>query len=453
VLVSDSGAANRTKALIHSDAFLLAAIVALFLCRAVAASAIVPAWQGPDEPSHFAWIKLLASPRGPTAEARQDVERQVLASMAQHRWWKLYQESTPSPVPHAFTDVPSHLSTGTLRRPAYYWLAAGALRVLRPPTIDAEYLWLRILSIALTVATLVCGWAGTRLLFDRRTTVGVMSLAALHPQFLLTSISVNPDVLINLCGAAVWWRAACLHSGTGSRVVSVVMIAAAAVAAALAKRNGMPLRVVAAVVLGVMTIGVAPRRTHLSRNVALAAVAVTAAAVFAARHWIADAGSGLVTFTFGGLVVTQSLADVGAVEMLRFLASGIDTSWLVAGWLRFPAPEPWLWIARALTCVGLIAAAHLFLTAPTLRPRLGLAWLFVAITAMALLPAAFVGGSIPQGRYFFVAFVPAMVLLWIGLQHCVPERRRPTGALAIVAVAAVLDVTGFATVLIPAYRL
>lgn len=435
-----------------SDRFALATIVALFLCRAVAAALLVPPWQGPDEPSHFAWIKLLAAGEAGVPAARQQVERDLLASMAANRWWEHYQDVTPSPVPESFAEVPEHLNVGNLGRPSYYWFGAFVLRAMQPTSLDGQYWLLRIVSVAAAVLTLLCGWAGLRQLFDRTTSVGTLALAALHPQFLLTSISVNPDVLINLCGAAVWWRAACLYAGAHSRIVSIVVILGAATIAAMAKRNGMPLLVIAAVVLGWWFLrGVRHRRTLMTPAVWAGGAAAAGVALVVAWSWLADAARQLWMFGFAGLLVTQSWTDLTPRALALMIATGIDTSWLVAGWLRFPAPEPWLWSARVLTLAGFAGSLHLLWRSPGTRESLAPPWVFVGIAAGALLAAAFAGGSIPQGRYFFVSFIPAMALIWIGVQHCLPRTLQPSGAVLLVGAGALLDIIGFATVLIPAY--
>jgi hypothetical protein len=52
---------------------------------------------------------------------------------------------------------------------------------------------------------------------------------------------------------------------------------------------------------------------------------------------------------------------------------------------------------------------------------------------------------------FFPVIAPATALLWLGLMNAAPSGVRTWAPAAIVAIMAVLDVTGFATVLIPAY--
>lgn len=448
--------ASVLKDLSRDHRALLAIIIALFVCRALAADAIVPHWQGPDEPSHFGQVKLLTMPDGGTAAARVEVERRVLQSMARHRWWELYQQPTPDPVPRAFVEVDdgSRLAPGSLARPTYFWLGAGALRLVSPSNLESEYRVLRIVSVILSAAALICGWAGTRLLFGVSTATGAVSIAALHPQFLLSTVSVNPDVLINLCGAFMWWQAARLQQTKAlGRAISVVLIVVTAVVAAMAKRNGIPLLIIAGVLSILAFVRSVP---HTNRRVPFAAAAIltivgTGTVVYASWSWIDVVFSRLLASSSDSLIVRQSAEDMTLASLLPFLGAAIDTAWLVAGWLRFPAPELWLWTARLLTIAGLLGAVRLLVSSPSVRRSLSLAWLFVGVQAAPLLGIAFIGGAVPQGRYLFSVLVPATVLLWLGLHRWVPAAARPYAAPTIVCIFAALDVTGFTMVLIPAY--
>lgn len=445
---------------------ILPVLLTLFLCRALAADSVVPPWQGPDEPSHFVLAKLLATPGESRSTARVAIEREVLQSMARHHWWELYDLPAPQPAPQSFADVSDRVAIGTLMQPTYYGVAAAALRLVPGAGVEADYRTLRFLSIVLSALALACGFAGTRLLFGEVVAAGAGSIVALSPQFLLTAISVNPDVLINLCGAFVWLQAARLTRGEGRHGVSTAaLIVGAAIVSALAKRNGIPLLVVAAVVLAVAFLKSSQRATvdfqratpdsrrWLSRMPV--AVAVGAAGIVALLYFswerLGLSENPLLIFWSYMFIVRRSVGEVTLSSTAAFVSQAIDTSWLVAGWLRFPAPDLWRWTARLLTVAGLVGAARLGLRSGPIRRPLAIAWVFAGIQVAALLGITFTAESVPQGRYLFSALVPLTVLLWLGLQDWVPERARPYAGLAIVGVFAVLDATGFATVLLRTY--
>ena len=81
----DAVTASRRISATADGAFLVGLLV-LFVCRAVLASTIVPPWQGPDEPVHFAVTELLTVPVANLESERVDLESEILASMATYRW-------------------------------------------------------------------------------------------------------------------------------------------------------------------------------------------------------------------------------------------------------------------------------------------------------------------------------------------------------------------------------
>jgi hypothetical protein len=425
----------------------IVAIAVAFLCRLFAAAAIVPPWQGPDEPTHFALAKQLTRADGRDVAVVTAVEGEVLRSMRRHDWWRHYDRPTPNPFPSSFSDVPNDLFRGTLDQPAYYFVAAGVLRLLPESTTEQQYVALRALSAALAMLTMAFGWLGTRALWGEMTAAGTLAVVALHPQFLLSAISVNPDALINACGALVWWQVARLRDRSLSECMGALMlIVAACLVAVFSKRNGLPLVLVAA--LG----GAAAARMPLRRGLSLAFLAVgTIVAVGAVLAAFSPAYGEFLhrLVTFWGAVFRIAPLDLSPRRLEQFAFAAVDTAWLTAGWLRFPPPEWWSWTVRTLTTLGIVGAVRL------LRHRhqpATVAALFVGIHAGALLFVGLIAGSAPQGRYLFGVLFPASALFIGGLLQWFPPRARDTWALAtIVAAIAILDFTGFLYVLLPAY--
>jgi hypothetical protein len=427
-----------------------ASLIVLFVCRLLAADLVVPPWQGPDEPTHFALIQQLTRPDGRADLTIQEIERQVLQSMAQHDWWRHYQKATPDPVPVAFSQVSEHLSNGTLDQPAYYLLAAAVLRFVPAMDLEGQYAALRWLSSLLALLTLVCGWLGTRRLFGELTAFGATAIVALHPQFLLSAVSVNPDVLIDLCGAFIWWMAGYVAgAGRPGQLAGMLLMAVAAVVAALSKRNGLPLAVVA-LVAGTVAAGVSRRRIAMlvaGGGLLVLSLVVT---VVSFDHAAFEPARRLLTF-WSAILKSPASMDWTPGRLVWFAAAAVDTSWLSAGWMRFPAPEAWAWVARLLTVAGLAGAVGLYRSSPESRDALRLAALFAIIHAGSLLAVAFIAGSAPQGRYLFGVLFPIAALVWSGVLFYAGPVSRPSAMVAVVGAVAALDLTGFLFVLLPAY--
>ena len=110
------------------------------------------------------------------------IQGEVLKSMAHYRWWEPYGGRAPKPLPTSFRQV-KRLGVGVYSQPLYYGLGAAILRVAQPVSLEVAYWRLRILSLALGIATLVLAWAGTQLLFGSTTPLVPRRLQRCTPSF------------------------------------------------------------------------------------------------------------------------------------------------------------------------------------------------------------------------------------------------------------------------------
>jgi hypothetical protein len=428
----------------RAEGVILAALLAIFICRAVVANAIVPPWQGPDEPAHFALAYGLSM-----ASNREDqIRTEVLQSMVHHRWWALYDDPPPQPL----TEAAYSLGWGTLNQPLYYGLAAVSLNVSRPADLETAYYHLRALGVLLAITTLAFGWAGIRVLFGSEVAAGATAIGALHPQFLLAAISVNADALVNVCGAFVWWQAARAITGH-RRALSIVLMLVGAGAALFTKRIGMILVGVAVIVTVASLMTGRTRRTTRREALLIAVIGAVSAVVLAGLALLFREQADKLWQYWGNVVnPDRSLEEAIAAEGLRFGRMTVDYFWLIAGWLRFQPPRPWLWVARILIVAGMTGAVFGLVKPRIGRAQLSVAWLFVIAQLMAMLATVlWLDPSAPQARYLFPVFVPITVLLYVGLRRMVPPSVESHWTVALVVVLLALDMTGFTTVLIPAY--
>jgi hypothetical protein len=349
-------------------------------------------------------------------------------------------------LPTALRQI-RRLGTARLSQPFYYVIGAGLLRLTGRSRIEPQYWQLRGLSITLSVLALAIGWQGTRLLFGPLVASGALAIASLHPQFLLTAITVNPDALLNVVGAFVWWQVA--RALTGARQVhAVTMIVVAALLAPFVKRSGLLISAVGLIFaarFAAATVRVTRRAVVMAAVAGGALVAVVSALVLRFSP-LAD----LAVYWRNALDLTRPIDQMAPADILAFLRVSIDYAWLVAGWLRFPAPEPWLWIARIVTVAGFGSALVVTWRAAERAPLLAAWWFFTGQIVATIVVTFFTLGS-PQGRLMFPVIAPASALLWIGLTNAVPRTVRVWAPAAVVSLAAVMDVTGVTAVLFPAY--
>jgi hypothetical protein len=270
-----------------------------------------------------------------------------------------------------------------------------------------------------------------------------------HPQFLLTSLTVNPDALINLCGAFVWWQTAILYRTGGWRggLAAVLMVGAAAIAV-FSKRNGVPLIVISLLVIASDLSVRMYRRSRWSLIVAVCLVIAVPLYMLASSRLSLSS----VTPWLGSIRVTRSLSSVTFDSVLGFLREAVNSIWLIAGWLLFRAPQIWYAVAYVLTMAGLVGACVALVRQRDERRPLSVAWVFVVVQTLSMWIVAFMGHSHPQGRYLFAAAIPMAVLLSVGLFQLSPAYLRRYAPAAIVATVAILDLTGLVFVLLPAYQ-
>ena len=443
-----------TKSHTLSPRRILALIVAVFVLRALLAIAIVPPWQNPDEPQHFERIHILARQgRLDLSEGSDlDLQQSILRSMSVHGWWRHYGEPEPNPLPASFSQIPEHIYGVGASPPAYYLLGAAALKLTGPDSLAGQYTVLRWMALTIAVPALLCVWAGARSLFGVQVAIGATLLTALHPQFVLMSTAVNPDVLVNLCGAVVWWQGARLLAG-GPAVRSMVLMAGATVLGVLTKRVAAPLVLMLAVVPVVAVWFGRPG----AWRVAVPAVGVAAGGIvavgLAAIVWFGDEVVRLRAY-WGYLMTVSWSEGAGDWRLFqRFTTSLFDSFWLVAGWLRYPAPPAWLTTVRWLT-VGAFAGCLIGIRRQGLvkwRAGLVLAGALVAIQLAGVYVGLYMNGLGSQGRYLFPVIGPFMAVFWIGLHSWWPQRVWPYVSAVVAALMFTLDATGWAGVLFPAY--
>lgn len=442
------------------ERLLLWGITALFCARILLALVIIPPWQNPDEPQNLAFVRLLQHDAGAhpiddlilryRGGARDDPQSEplILASMAKYGWWTHYGRTTPNPPPLSFraADEVVNADFGLPGGPAAYFLACGRLLNslgIREPA--AQVVALRIVSGVFGILTLLCGWAGSRLLFGPEAGIGTALLLSLHPQFLLVSVTANADAVVNFWGGVAWWQTARLFARPGPALSLAGMVGAAVLAAAT-KRLGMPLLLA---VSGSAALWLwALRRTTVLR-VALAGIAIPAAAAVAAALVFPTEVARIRSSA--SFIDERWHLDLSLDWIWRFSKVLFESTWLTAGWMRYPIGFGWVLAWAGVVAVAVAGLIRSWSTlSMSVRRGVMIAALFVAAQVAAVYAVHFPIGSGPGGRYLFPAVGPLLALVWIGWEALA---RRPDirWTMALVLFAFAFDVAGWATVFIPVY--
>jgi 4-amino-4-deoxy-L-arabinose transferase-like glycosyltransferase len=269
---------------------------------------------------------------------------------------------------------------------------------------------------------------------------------ALHPQFLLVSIAANPDALVNFCGAFAWWQTARLIAKPHA-AVSVVLMFVAAAAAIAVKRLGFPL------LLGVACASAFwlwQRRSPRTLLVALGAAVLSLLAIgVAAATFPTEVGRILATAAF---VDERWKLDLSWEWISGFSRSLYESTWLVAGWMRYPVDGLWIFawtLVLAVAVAGLIAAWKTFGAAERIGLLAAAALVLVHLLAIYLVHFPLHSGA--QGRYLFPALGPMLALVWVGWRACATRPGAVRWPMLLVLFAFAFDVAAWASVLVPVY--
>jgi hypothetical protein len=411
------------------------------------ALAIVPPWQNPDEPAHFtrtreharAWAGVVP---GPAAD------RDIVESMAQYDWWRYYERETPLDLPES-----PYLVSSSIGGPTSYYAALGAVLAVVPGgRLLTEFYLLRIVSALVALLTLWCAWRGARYLLDEPYALLVPAVVALHPQFLIVATSISPDIVLSCLGAVVWWQGMRLIVSP-SAPTALLWLFAAGLAGPFVRRSGTPMLGMAltgwcASLLAAMTWGWREVGRLILGTIAVAAIA--AAVLFAARSEI-DRVVGYIAPILERLYYADSTWEY----FKSFSVALFDHSWLLAGWARYAPSGEWMFAARVLTLVSVAGLAIVMCRRTGVAAGRRHLIAFTAVCFLIQLAAVYAWHfrlvSGPQGRYLFPAFVQFAALFAAGWLALWPERARREGALVLVSALFLLDVLGWATVLIPVY--
>jgi 4-amino-4-deoxy-L-arabinose transferase-like glycosyltransferase len=172
---------------------LLATIVAVYCLLGFAYALETPKWQTPDEPAHYNYIAYLA-------------ENGRFPVLQQGDYPHDYLEEIKA------AKFPPQMSIESIRYeshqpPLYYALAAVLFRLTRPLGFDAQFLGLRLFSVALGAGLLLVAYAIATQVFPNDLFVPLTATAmiATLPMHIAMSAAINNDTLAELTLALIIW--------------------------------------------------------------------------------------------------------------------------------------------------------------------------------------------------------------------------------------------------------
>lgn len=454
---------------------MLVLLLVVTLCKGWLWSIIVPMWQANDEDQHFGYAQEIVRQGTLNVAMPEQVplERALLWEMlsplrysAQREPFDLSAEGIAqlqnfnaqldSPEARA-TLVPPIWFAHFVKQhpPLYYALQAIIHQIGAAQNILTRMEWMRLFSVLLGVATVICAYGAARALWnDARFALLIATLVSFHPLFTFFTSVVNNAALEFLCFGALTWTLV-LIARRGMTIRRGAMLGAL-LAAGLLTRSSFVAAIPLVAIIALRDLWRARSKTHWR---AWSIVAILP--IVLASWWYRD-----FLFTGGGAFVQVYKDDPGAaraVSLVNRIASQnwyafLHEWWGVFGWRDTWLPTTMYRVLDAATLLTVVGVGAFVIRALQRKTTSGDQFAILLGVGATLMVIAFYialdyrmaqagGGYKIQGRYFLAPLVPQAMLLAVGWAHIL--RRRWLGVLALAMIA--LNVFALAGVIVPRY--
>jgi 4-amino-4-deoxy-L-arabinose transferase-like glycosyltransferase len=463
-----------------------------FVARGLWYSALMPAWEGYDEPFHFAALQNVASGHGmPQADTLVSLEVQNSLHLLPVPWelqfqsipqpltthddfWKLPPAERKQRVDAVRALAPEQGSQPATERiqnyesqqaPLYYWAAGIPMGWMSGQPLLSQLYLLRMLNVLLASAVvLLAWWIARRVLRSDRQAIGVVAIIVLLPELMINLARVGNESLALICYALL--LVAALQVAQQPRSWRWWILLGIALGVGLLTKAYFLTAIPAVIVLAGISFWRA--REGDAGKSAILAVAVRLCAALAVTLAIAGAWYARVHAATGSWSGQGDDAAMRQVSLLQKLSAIPHVNWKsgvlsvvvshiwFGGWSFLRVPRN-LYVVGVLVIVAAVAGVVirlsrrrdakgerrdvLVLTAFYLCFWAGLAY-HVLVTFLHL------GVSATTGWYLYALVAAEIVLLVWGLEALVPARVvLPALAIAVAG----LDLYGMHGLLMPYY--
>ena len=406
---------------------MLAALIAIYAAVALAYAHFTPAWQAPDEPAHFNYVRYLAD-RGqlPVLQPGDYPGPQVV----------------PIPPNQRVADL-SPYRYESHQPPLFYALAALVYKA------GGGVFALRALSVLFGAVLLIVTFACARLALPNRRWLwlGTVAFVAFIPMHLFDDGTIENDSLANLVVALLLLL--CLLIANGWQHRWRWMVLGLLLGAALLTKVTIYLPAVALVALSLW---------HRAGMRATAAATTFATAAALSGWWFIRNG---LIYGWTDILVQNRQKDVAAAqlqhrgfglpELAGFTITSFHSFWGQFGWMTVPLTNRQYVVLEALSAILILGVAALIMRrwlASTALLALGITWASV-LAGDLYYNLTFVQ---PQGRYLYPALVPIGIVAVAGFAALFPARLRPAAVGTLSAAMLVFAVYVLRQDLIPAFR-
>lgn len=182
----------------------------VYLMLALAWVLLIPPWQGPDEPGHYEYARLLSVLHRPprVQDANPDLQAEIIRDLDAHDFWRFTRQPRPTPLPARFQEIPFLRRSGTQlgNEPALYYLLPALLFPLLPASPTLHLYLGRLYTVLMGGLLLLVGARAARYRFPTRPELACASMwvLALLPMPTFIHAMFNSNAFKDLVGAALF---------------------------------------------------------------------------------------------------------------------------------------------------------------------------------------------------------------------------------------------------------
>ncbi len=452
-------------------------LIALGLVRGLLYSALIPPWQGPDEPQHYEYVRLLRE-KGRLlqwGDSTPTVEQEVIASMGQFDYWRTGRYVYPGST---FNEIWDGYAHDLQQPPLAYLLYLGAL-LIAPDDVALQLYLMRLLSVLLSLIVIIAALEVASMLWPAHSSLrwAIPAFIVFLPTYMAMGGMVNNDHLAEVAVSLVLasWVVAFKQGLSIPLVGALIMLSPIGL---LAKRTAiilLPLHVIAAVIY----LWLHHRRVLSGKNVILALLASGLA--LSIIFWTGN--SGLTWLSKHRPIIAEWLLKIYLFLPSKNFPLSLDHPYLSSEalqlyahyarflfetfWGRFALLQvcwpPALYILAGLLSLLALTGLVLFARRVVTRTYSLQDWQLATFLLFAFSAAVMViliyaneirrwdieWGGWPQGRYLFPTIVPIATLFVLGWSELVPPRHRRMWVTALIGILIGLDTFSMTSLIIP----
>jgi 4-amino-4-deoxy-L-arabinose transferase-like glycosyltransferase len=468
----------------------------LFVLRGIFYSAVLPVWEGYDEPFHFAYLqqldttKKIPRPDAPISHELQQslhllplpwilAQSQLPAPLFSHdQYWKLppaeraQLQQTLETMPQSWAREEGHEKVANYeakQMPLYYLLFTPLFHATAGLALPSQVFLVRVFGILLASSVIPLGYLVARsVLQDTRLAISIVVLIVALPEFLINLARVGNESLALVAFTLMFYAAVNIVERPGN-LKHLYLLAVSLGIGLLTKgyfltaipvffliafwnwwrcspeKKRMLFHTILAIAIFLLISGPWYWRVHSqtgswsgeSYEIALRSMSKLQL-LAQARHvnWISGAVSILLSHIwFGAWSFLKFGRPVYLLFGLIILAALVGMCRIVFAWWN-SRPAPQLAPCDRDKC-GVLLLFYLFFLA-------GLAYDTLIIYAAS-------GVSASNGWYMYSLIVAEAILLYVGLAGAFPTRFRPLILPALITLFVLLDVAGLHLLLLPYY--